>query len=108
MRLSVPKFLAKDDIVVKVADGYDENGSPKISETIEVKARVEKKSTTIYNKEGNKVTTKARAFIFEKLESFPDELSGFCTVGEESYDIAMLSKLKNPDGSTNHIVMELI
>ena len=108
MKLMVPKYLAKADALVQIADGTDENGALKVVKTIDVKARLEQSNAVVYTKEGTKVTLRAKLFIFEKLDAVPDNAHGFCTVNGEKYDIANTSKKRNPDNTVHHIVLELV
>jgi hypothetical protein len=108
MKLPAPKFLAKIDAKVQIADGTDENGAPNIDNEFDVKCRHESSNAVIFTKDGREVPLKGKVFIFEKFESFPDDITGFCTIGTIQYDIAHASKKLNPDGSINHIVLELI
>lgn len=108
MKLPTPKRLATKDIKVQIANGTDENGVLNIVDVFDVKCRFEQSNSVAYTKEGEKLTLKGKAFIFEKLEKFPDDASGLCTVGEIQYDIVHSSKKYDPYGSINHIVLELI
>ena len=108
MQLYVPKFLANKDAIIKIADGTDENGALNIVNEIEVKCRFEHSNSVTYTKEGAKITLKGKVFVFDKFELFPNDVSGYCTVCETKYDIVHSSKKFNPDGSINHIVLELI
>lgn len=108
MKLYVPKFLANKNIAIEIANGTDENGSLNIVKEVNALCRFEQNSSVTYTKEGEKITLKGKAFIFEKFDEFDDEVSGFCTVNGIKYDIANSSKKYNPDGSVNHIVLELI
>lgn len=108
MRLPVPKYLATASAVVKIADGTDENGALNIVKEVDVSARLEQSNSVIYTKDGTKVTLKAKLFIFDKLDEIPNDVSGFCIVEGNTYDIANTSKKRNPDNSVHHIVLELI
>ena len=108
MRLPVPKYLATASAVVKIADGIDENGALNIVKEVDVSARLEQSNSVIYTKDGTKVTLKAKLFIFDKLDEIPNDVSGFCIVEGNTYDIANTSKKRNPDNSVHHIVLELI
>ena len=108
MRLPVPKYLATARAVVKIADGTDENGALNIVKEVDVSARLEQSNSVIYTKDGTKVTLKAKLFIFDKLDEIPNDVSGFCIVEGNTYDIANTSKKRNPDNSVHHIVLELI
>lgn len=109
MMLAVPKFLATESAAIEIAGGTDENGALKIVSTFDVKCRHQQSNSVVYTKEGTKVTLKGKAFIFEQFELFPDnDASGFCTIGGIKYDMVHSSKKRNPDGSVNHIVLELI
>ena len=108
MKLPVPKFLAAASALVQIADGTDENGALKIVKDVDVKARLEQSNAVVYTKEGTKVTLRAKLFIFEKLESIPDDAHGFCTFDGIKYDIVNTSKKRNPDNSVHHIVLELV
>lgn len=108
MKLPVPKYLATASAIVQIADGTDENGALDIIDNFDVKARLEQSNSVVYTKEGTKVTLKAKLFIFEKFEKFPDDASGFCTVNDIKYDIVNTSKKRNPDNSVHHIVLELV
>lgn len=108
MRLPVPKFLATEGAKIQIADGTDENGVLKVVNEFDVKCRFEQGNFVAYTKEGEKLTLKGKTFIFEKLDAFPDDTEGYCTIDEITYDIVHASKKRNPDGSINHIVLELI
>ena len=108
MKLQVPKFLAKTSAKIQIVNGTDENGAPNITSEFDVKCRSERSNAVTFTNEGREVPLKAKVFIFEKFESFPDEITGFCTIGTVTYDIANACKQLNPDGSINHIVLELI
>lgn len=101
-------FLATESIVLDVTNGTNEDGAKEVVSTIVVKARVEQGNSVVYTKEGEKITLSMKLFIFEQFEAFPDDLSGFCTVYGNKYDIFKGSKKRNPDGSINHIVVELM
>lgn len=108
MKLPTLKHLATESIEVKIANGTDENGSPKISKTVSCKCRAEQTSEIVYLKDGRKVTLLMKLFIFDKLDEFPTEFSGFCTIFNYTYDIAAVRRLLNPDGSLNHIELRLM
>ena len=108
MKLPTPKFLANSNVKIQVVDGTDENGAQNITNEIDVGARLQQSNSIVYTKEGKKVSLKAKLFIFEKLDEIPDDVSGFCIVNDNKYDIANLSKKMNPDNSVNHIVLELV
>ena len=108
MKLPTLKHLATKSAIVQIADGTDENGSPKVVKEISCDCRVEQENKTIYLKDGRQVTLMMKLFIFEKLDDFPNEISGFCTIFNYKYDIAIAKTFYNPDGSKNHIVLELI
>ena len=104
-----PKLLAKTDLLIKIADGYDENGSPKIAKELTVQARHQSDCSTIYTKDGHKITLRAKVFIFEGFEELHEGMTGQCIMGTDvEYDIVNASRKTNPDGSTNHFVLELI
>lgn len=108
MKLPQLSSLAQTDAHIKLGNSFDENGELAIDKEVDVKARKESSNSVIYTKEGAKVTLKAKLFIFEKLDEFPDDSKGFCVVGESNYDIANVSKKYNPDGTVHHVVLELI
>ena len=103
-----PKFLMNTPVFITFTDGIDENGAAKLLKEVTTSARVETSNSVVYDAEGKKARLKAKAFIFEKLEQFPDEMKGTCYVGNLKYDIHLGSKKRNPDGSVNHIVLELM
>lgn len=104
----VPSFLANKDILVKISDGLDENGSPKLKAEAKVKARIESSDTVAYTSEGQKVKLSLKAFIFKGHESFYVGMSGECEVEGKEYKIVTTKKLVNPDGSINHYVLGLM
>lgn len=108
MKLPTPKFLAKTIANIQITDGTDENGASNIVSTFNVKCRSEQGNAVIFTNEGREVPLQAKVFIFERFESFPDDITGFCTIGSIKYDIAHGSKKLNPDGSINHIELELV
>lgn len=108
MKLPTPKFLAKEDAKVQISEEIDENGALKVTKEFDVKSRLEQSNDVIYTKEGTKVSLRAKLFVFEKFDEFPDDAKGFCVVSNEKYDIAHTSKKRNPDSSVNHIVLELM
>lgn len=107
MKLPVPKFLATKQAHIKFFDGTDENGAEEIQSEVDVSCRLQSYDGTTYTKDGQKVSLKAKVFVFEKLESFPEEVTGKCTVDCSDYNIATASRKLNPDGTVNHIVLEL-
>lgn len=108
MKLSVPSFLAKKEIDLKLFNGTDANGENIIAVELSVGCRLELANGTTYTKEGKRVPLSGKVFIFDKLGSFPDEVSGTCKIGTVNYDIAKASVKHNPDGTVNHIVLELM
>lgn len=108
MKLPVPKFLAKTPSHIEITNGTDENGAANVTSEFDVNCRHESSNAVIFTKEGREVPLKAKAFIFEEFENFPDDITGFCTIGTIRYDIANGSRKLNPDGSVNHIELELI
>lgn len=108
MGLPVPKFLARTSASIQIVSGTDENGAPNVVSEFNVNCRSEQSNAVAFTKEGRDVPLKSKVFIFEKFESFPDEIAGFCTINSVRHDIVNGSKKLNPDGSINHIVLELI
>lgn len=110
MKLPSLNYLATASAIVQIADGTDENGAPKIVKEIQCDCRVEQENKTVYLKDGRQVTLMMKLFIFDKLDEFPtlEKISGFCTIFNYKYDIAIVKILLNPDGSRNHIVLELM
>ena len=104
-----PKFLAKSDLLIKIAEGYDENGSLKIAKEVMVKARHQSDCSTVYTKDGHKITLRAKVFIFENFDELYEGMTGQCIMGTDvEYDIVNASRKTNPDGTTNHYVLELV
>lgn len=111
MKLPVPKFLAVTNITIELSDGLDENGSHKIVSTFDVGCRFEESHSVVYTNEGKKTTLSGKAFIFEKLDKFPNnpnDIVGRCKVRDGEYHISQAIRMLNPDGSVNHIVLGLM
>lgn len=108
MKFPALKFLANVDAHIEVNDGTDENGAPNVVDEFVVGCRFEQSNSVVHTKEGTKVTLRAKVFIFEGFEKCPNEMTGFCTVDKVKYDVANVSKKRNPDGSIQHIVLELM
>lgn len=105
--MDIFKQLAKTPISLKITDGLDENGSPKVVQEVEAKARVESTSTVVYTKDGQKVTLSKKAFIFDNLETFQNPIEGICLVEGKEHKVVTSAFLTNPDGSLNHIKLGL-
>lgn len=103
-----PKFLAKTSIEVKIFDGFDENGSPKVGKVVPVKARTESSNEVVYSSDGVKKTLKQKAFIFEGFDSFYVEMTGKAYIDGIEYGIEKVIKWVNPDGTINHYVLGLV
>lgn len=109
MKLPVPKFLAVNQAHIKLASETDENGALKITSEFDVQCRFQEGRTVAYTKEGNKIFLKGKAFILGGFCNLTeDDILGFCTIEGVEYDILSGSKKYNPDGSINHIVLELM
>lgn len=108
MKLKSLSFLATEDIIVEITEGTDENGSKNVVDSFQTKARVEQSNTAPIIRNGEKVSASIKLFIFDMFEKFQNETTGYCTVYGEKYDIIKCSKKRNPDGSVNHVVLELI
>lgn len=109
MKLPTPKFLAKQLIVIEFYDSKtDENGESITLSQIEVMCRYQESDETSYLSNGKKVKLVAKAFVFDKLDEFPEKIIGKVTVGTDSHEIFKGERFKNPDGSANHIVLEMI
>lgn len=109
MKLTTPKFLAKQPIVIEFYDSKtDENGESITLSQIEVMCRYQQSDETSYLPNGKKVKLVAKAFVFDKLDEFPEKIIGKVTVGTDSHEIFKGERFKNPDGSANHIVLEMI
>ena len=104
----VPKFLANTIIEVKIFDGFDENGSPKIGKVVPVKARLESANTVAYTPDGKKVTLSQKAFIFEGFEDFYVGMTGSAVIDGIDHSIAQVIRYMNPNGTTNHFVLGLV
>lgn len=110
MKLPVPKFLAVTNMTVELSE-LDENGAHKIISTFDVGCRFEENHSVVYTKEGKKATLSGKAFIFEKLDKFPNDpekISGYCKVSGVTHHISYAIRKLNPDGSINHIVLGLM
>jgi hypothetical protein len=110
MKLPVPKFLAVTNMTVELCE-LDENGAHKILSTFDVECRFEESHSVVYTKEGKKATLSGKAFIFEKLDKFPNDpetIIGHCKVNDVTHNISHAIRKLNPDGSINHIVLGLI
>ena len=109
MSLFVPKFLANKTIsLVFNSEDTDENGEEKIIGEISTKCRMQKDDGTAYLADGKKADLRAKVFVFDELDKFPDEIFGECTIDGTKYQIAKASKMANPDGTINHVVLELM
>ena len=107
MQLPNLKYLANTDAHIGFGS-LDENGELVISKELDIKVRKESTNSVIYTQEGAKVTLKAKLFIFEKLDEFPDDEKGTCKIDECNYDVASIQKALNPDGTIHHIVLGLM
>lgn len=103
-----PKHLAKTSIEVKILDGFDENGSPKVGKVVQAKARAESSNDVVYTTEGQKVTLSQKAFVFEGFDDFYVGMSGKVTIDKVEHDIVQVKCFRNPNGSVNHYVLGLI
>lgn len=108
MRLSVPSFLATKNAEVSFSNGTDENGQLVYTNTIDIHCRNESCDETVYLPDGKKMNVTEKLFIFEKLELFPEKIEGTCNLEGHMYNILKGSKKRNPDGTINHIVLELV
>lgn len=108
MKLPTLKGLATSHANVEISNGTDENGSVTVEKEIPCDCRVEQRNDVVALKDGRQVTVLMKVFIFDKLDEFPDNILGFCTLFNYRYDIAKGSIKRNPDGSVNHIVLELM
>ena len=109
MKLTTPKLLAKQPIVIEFYDSKtDENGESITLSQIKVMCRYQQSDETSYLPNGKKVKLVAKAFVFDKLDEFPEKIIGKVTVGTDSHEIFKGERFKNPDGSANHIVLEMI
>lgn len=106
--LFVPDFLAKENVTITLTNGIDENGSPKKVSEFTVKGRVEEANAVIFETDGKKVQLSRKVFIFESLDNFNDKVEGTCLIDKSSFKIYNSKRLKNPDGSLNHVVLELM
>lgn len=103
-------FLATDKMDIVFFGEINEDGENEVIGHLDnVSCRVQNHNGTAYSKDGKEVKLSLKVFIFESLESFPDDkISGQCTIGKVVYDIYCGSIYKNPDGTINHIVLELM
>lgn len=104
----VPSFLAKQDVTIKITDGTDMNGVENVTNEINVEARVQTTNTFTYTVKGQKVALQAKVFLFNKLEIFNCNVTGKCIINVNEFAINRIRILYNPDGTKNHVVLELI
>lgn len=100
--------LANEDIVVKISDGLDENGSPKFTSEEPVKARVESSNDVVCTADSQKVKISVKAFVFEGHENFKVGMSGECIVKGETHKIAAVQKYEFPGGKVCYYILGLI
>lgn len=101
-------FLADTSLSITLTNGIDRDGAPIPTSEFAVLSRLNKANSRVNTKDGQKFTLTAKAFIFERFDMFPDNIQGACTDGITTYQIIKGNKSKNPDGSINHIVLELV
>ena len=108
MHLKVPSFLAKQQVEISFNKGADENGEETYTEPFIISCRNESCNEVAFLPDGKKVKVTEKLFIFEKLNLFPESIEGICVINGHKHVILKGKKLKNPDGTVNHIVLELM
>lgn len=109
MKLPTPKFLANQLIQIEFHDDKtDVNGNNVVLSSLEVMCRYQESNETSYLKDGKKVRLVGKAFVFDKLDEFPEKIIGKATIGTDSHEVFKGERFKNPDGSVNHIVLEMV
>ena len=104
----VPKHLATMPMTLKIYDGLDENGGKNYTKEINVKAAVFNDFSTVYTSEGERKTLAAKAYIFEKLDEFEENMSAICLIKEEEYLVISSSMRLDISGNRNHFELGLM
>jgi len=109
MKLSGLPGLTKTSVKIDLtSSNTDKNGSNVAHNSFNTDVRFEDSNFVTYTTEGKKVTAKQKVFTFNHLNDFPEKVTGFVTSGTTRYEIVGCTKLRNPDSTLNHIVLELI
>lgn len=104
------KYPLKDnqDATIRITNGTDDNGKPLVVGTSNVKCTILYESRSKADKDGKMVQLKGT--LFKKGDIFPDFpiIQGYVDVKGEEYVIYFGARIKDPDGKTHHIEMELM
>lgn len=109
MKLPIPKNLLQlTDTHITLFSGTDENGENIPYVEFDTKCRVELNTSISYNKEGKQIRSKGKAFVFDHCKMFSKSDNGSVTVNDLSYEILNHKFRCNPDGTINHVELELM
>ena len=108
IKLPYPAFLDVTDITVNLTDGIDGNGEPNIVDTFEGKCRLFEKAKTVRDPDGKLIQLEGRVTIGCDISPSVNVLEGNVIIAEREMKIYKGKRPRNPDGTVNHTVLELI
>lgn len=106
----VPKFMCKTPIHIEIEpEGLNEYGEPLDSIEIDTKCNYQDKAKTIYTKEKKEVKVTGSAYIPGDIApQLPTISGGTAKIFGVERRIASGTKARNPDGTVNYTVLELM
>jgi len=107
-KLPYPHFLDVTPIVVNITEGIDGNGVPAVVLTYSGNCRYYEKAKTIRDADGKLIQLEGKVTIGCDIAPTVTLLKGHVTINGREMKIYKGKRPRNPDGSVNHTVLELI
>lgn len=106
----VPKRLCTTDCRVKLyGEGVNEDGAPMVLLDAELKCNYQDKAKTVYTKEQKLVTITGTAYFNGDIApKLPVISAGEFSIFGVIREIQQGTKARNPDGSVNYTVLEVV
>jgi hypothetical protein len=111
MKFPYLKNWDNNPFYVEITDGIDDNGAPKVVTTYTGLCNFSEKSKTIRDKDGQWVQLNASLMIGKDIAPEVPVLVGHVYLPDSNgrqWKIWKGSRVRNPDGTVNHTVLELM
>jgi len=107
LNLYYPSHLDVTSVVIVITQGLGSGGAPSVVETKTTKCNFSEKSKIKYSSEGESTRIVGSLTFRGDVASSTPILAGNVTINGAVFKIFSGSRVRNPDGTINHVKLEL-
>jgi aspartate aminotransferase-like enzyme len=99
--INIPTFLLSTKITIKTFKEIDDEGQPKYNAAFDTMCRLQENSTGVMQIDGDIIYYNAIVYLRNTEKNIT--IDSICSIGASELIVKKIDKIRNADGSINHL-----